>query len=73
MDSFKLRSLCPERMRKKCVFKLFFKKRKKQEYPEENFLMYKRSFKTRTIIFPISAHVVSIPFAKEVLMTLHAY
>ena len=36
--------------------------------------MYKRSFKTRTIIFPISAHVVSIPFAaKEVLMTLHVY
>ena len=31
--------------------------------------MYKRSFKTRTIIFPISAHVVSILFAKEVLDT----
>ena len=31
--------------------------------------MYKRSFKTRTIIFPISAHVVSIPFAKVVLDT----
>ena len=47
----------------------FFKKRKKQEYPEENFLMYKRSFKTRNIIFPISAQVVSIPFAQEVLDT----
>ena len=54
-------------------FQVVFKKRKKQEYPEENLLMYKRSFKTRTIIFPISAHVVSIPFAKEVLMTLHVY
>ena len=38
MDSFKLRSSCPERMRKKCVFKLFFKEEKKTRISGEKLL-----------------------------------